>query len=376
MLSGKVVYIYKKELIEHCNKLPSMENRASLVQDLIMNYKLLSHPNVSVVESSDASQEALKSFHSTDYVDLLKSLNYFDSSLDNIEEKHLEYGLAYDCPIFSNIYDFATCIAGGSLSAARLLAAEKCRTVINWFGGWHHAQRDSASGFCYINDIVIAIQFMSKTFSRILYVDLDIHHGDGVQNAFEYSNKILTLSFHKHCAGFFPNTGGLKDIGKGRGQYYSINIPLMDGVGDKTFTKVFEEVFPMVCESYKPQAVVVQCGADGLNGDPVGQCNLTLKGFDGCIQAILACDLPRLFLGGGGYNFPNTARLWTHLTSLIIGEELDNDIPGDTKYFCDYAPSYELHIEEGRKKDCNTPDYIKTVINTVRSHCSEICLVE
>ncbi|XP_030750764.1 histone deacetylase 8-like isoform X2 [Sitophilus oryzae] len=327
ILKNKIAYIYSDDLVTHCDKLPAMKNRASIVHDLVRNYNLLSQENIVVVKPRDATEDELKSFHSSDYIDLLKSLNSFDTSLDNIEDNHLEFGLGYDNVIIENVFDFASCLVGSSVSAARLLAAKKCKTVINWFGGWHHAQRDSAAGFCYVNDIVIAIQIMSKFFDKIIYVDLDIHHGDGVQNAFEYSSKILTLSFHKYSQGFFPNTGNIDDIGQSQGKYYTMNIPLKDGVCDKTYVDIFNEVFSMVIENFKAEALVVQCGGDGLIEDPLGQCNLTLKGLGECINKILKSDLPTLFLGGGGYNFPNTARLWAYLTSLILKTDLSNDIP-------------------------------------------------
>ncbi|XP_050307960.1 histone deacetylase 8-like [Anthonomus grandis grandis] len=372
MLKDKIVYIYNTELIKQCDKLPSMSNRASIVQDLISSYNLLSHQSIVAVQSENATEDELLSFHASDYVNMLKSLNSFDTNMDDVKEEHLEYGLGYDCPILNNIFDFVSCVTGSSVSGAKLLAAEKCKTVINWFGGWHHSQRDSASGFCYANDIVIAIQLLYMKFERILYVDLDIHHGDGVQNAFQYSNKVLTLSYHKYCPGFFPNTGNIDDIGAGKGKYFSLNIPLKEGVSDKTYIEIFSKTFPLIYETFKPKALVVQCGADGLNEDPIGESNLTLNGIGTCIKTILGCDIPTLFLGGGGYNLPNTARLWTYLTSLIVNQELENDIPDSSKYFCEYGPSFELHIAEGRKKDHNTTQHINSMVEKITYYCDLI----
>uniref|UniRef100_A0AAR5Q1W6 Histone deacetylase 8 n=1 Tax=Dendroctonus ponderosae TaxID=77166 RepID=A0AAR5Q1W6_DENPD len=186
---------------------------------------LLKHP---------ASEDELKLFHSAAYIDVLKSLESFDLNLD----EHVEYGLGYDCPVLDNLHQLAECVAGGTLSAAKLLVSRKCKTAINWFGGWHHARRDSASGFCYINDIAIGIQFMSTTFERILYIDLDVHHGMDIFNAFENSNKILTLSFHKHEVGFFSNSGNLDEAGIGKGKNYSLNVPYQGGISDETPKKM------------------------------------------------------------------------------------------------------------------------------------------
>ncbi|XP_076273365.1 histone deacetylase 8-like isoform X2 [Rhynchophorus ferrugineus] len=371
-IKDKIVYLYSQMLIDHCDKIPSMKNRASIVQDLVRSYNLLSQNNIIVVKPTIASDTELKSFHSSDYIDLLKSINSYDPNLDEIGEKHLEYGLGYDNEPVENIYDFVSYIAGCTLYGAKLLASRKCNTVINWFGGWHHAQRDHASGFCYINDIVIGIQLMARYFRKILYVDLDIHHGDGVQNAFEYSNNILTLSFHKYSYGFFPNTGNVDEVGCSKGKFYSINVPLKDGVCDKTYVNIFKELFPIIVQNFKPDVFVVQCGADGLNGDTLGQCNLTLKGIGECVNQILGCNKPIMLLGGGGYNFANTARLWTYLTSLVTKTSISNDIPDTCEYFMEYTPSYELHIEQGKMKDCNTIEYVTNTVQKIKTHCANI----
>lgn len=168
--------------------------QATFVQDLINSYKLLLDDKFLVVQSENATEDDLKSFHSSAYVDFLKKMN--EKNIDQIDEEYelSEFGLSYDCPLLEKNYELIKCLAGSSLSAAKLLCANKCQVVINWFGGWHHAQRfhqslfiiislyvsyfrDSAEGFCYVNDIVIAIQKLSHTFQKVLYVDIDIHHG-------------------------------------------------------------------------------------------------------------------------------------------------------------------------------------------------------
>ncbi|VEN41453.1 unnamed protein product [Callosobruchus maculatus] len=364
---NRIIYIYKKSLVQECNRLPGMPKRASMVQDLINSYNLLLDDRFLVVQSADATDNELKSFHSTAYIEYLKNVGKTDSGATEDPEY---FGLTDECPVLPNNDVLVKIIAGGSISAAKLLVAKKCNIAINWFGGWHHAQRDSAEGFCYVNDVVLAIQILRKSFERILYVDLDIHHGNGVQNAFEYSNKILTLSFHQKTAGFYPGTGGLEDIGCGEGKYYSVNVPFLEGIGHENYTKVFKEVFKCVLASFPAKAIVVQCGADGLNGDPIGRCNLTLETYGDCVKEILKCDLPTLFLGGGGYNFANASRLWTYLTAVIANIHLDNDIPDESEYFPEYGPSYELEIPQGLQKDMNSKAYIEDILNAIKSHCT------
>ncbi|KAK4886153.1 hypothetical protein RN001_002424 [Aquatica leii] len=366
-MNRNVIYIYDNILCKEIDKLPFVLGRASVVTDLVLSYNLLSC-NVQVIACTPATHDELKEFHSSAYLDFIKEHND-DKYCD---EDEVEFGLNYDCPFLPSLYDLIQLIAGSTVTAVKLLCNAKCDIAINWFGGWHHAQRDEAEGFCYVNDVVIGIQLLTKSFPRVLYVDLDVHHGNGVQNAFEFSKKVLTLSFHKHSPGFYPGSGNLKEVGCYNGKYYSLNVPLLEGCNNETYLKCFTKIFPRVFEAYKPSALVVQCGGDCINEDPVGQINLTPKAMGDCVTAILKCKLPTLFLGGGGYNIPNTARYWTYLTSLILDKPLGDEIPDCSEYFTKYGPSYELHIDEGKQKDYNTCEYIDNVISTVLNYCNLI----
>ena len=139
-----------------------------------------------------------------------------------INKDEEEFGLGYDCPVLENMDNFVQTLAAGSLTAADLLLEGRVRVAINWSGGWHHAKRDSAAGFCYINDIVLAIHRLQRGFKRIMYVDLDVHHGDGVEDAFSSTDRVLTFSVHQLETGFFPGTGDLTENGFGRGKYYRL----------------------------------------------------------------------------------------------------------------------------------------------------------
>ncbi|KAJ8315602.1 hypothetical protein KUTeg_007752 [Tegillarca granosa] len=178
-----------------------------------------------------------------------------------------------------------------------------------------HVLKDSASGFCYINDIVLGILKLREKYERILYVDLDLHHGDGkydcmltliftmvmvgVEEAFSVTSKVLTFSVHKYAPGFFPGSGKLENIGYGKGKYYTVNIPLMDGVRDSDFIPLVCRLLQKVRDVYKPEAVVCQCGADGLAGDPTESFNLTHLALGRCVYFILSWGLKTLLLGGG-----------------------------------------------------------------------------
>ncbi|XP_053397773.1 histone deacetylase 8-like [Mercenaria mercenaria] len=237
--------------------------------------------------------------------------------------------------------------------------------------GLHKYLRDCASGFCYTNDVVLGILKLREKFSRVLYVDLDLHHGDGVEDAFCSTNKVMTVSVHKHAAGFFPGRGSVKDTGLGKGKYYSVNIPLKDGVKDAEFAALVCRVLVKVKDKFDPEAVVCQCGADGLAGDPMESFNLTSLSLGKCVYTLLSWKLPVLLLGGGGYNHQNTARCWTYLTGIAVGRKLNKDIP-EHRYLMKYGPGYELSVAVGNKRDQNTQEYLQAIYSDILYNLNQL----
>jgi histone deacetylase 3 len=214
--------------------------------------------------------------------------------------------------------------------------------AINWSGGLHHAKKFQASGFCYVNDIVVAILELLKNYPRVLYIDIDIHHGDGVQEAFYMTDRVMTVSFHKYGNGFFPGSGSMFDIGAEAGRQYSVNVPLREGIDDMSYETVFNPIMEKVMEFYRPSVVVLQCGADSLSGDRLGTFNLSTRGHGKCVEFIKKFNLPLMVLGGGGYTLRNVARLWTYETSILCEVELPNDLPYQ-EYLEFFEPNFELH---------------------------------
>lgn len=357
----RVSYMYSKELIQQCDQMQKIPERASMVHSLIEAYGILKY--MGVVAPSIATEESLCQFHSPEYVEFLKKIN--DQEDEEIyDEEAAQFGLTYDCPVHQGVFDYALAIGGATVSAAEELISDRCDVAINWCGGWHHAQKDSASGFCYVNDIVLGILKLREKFSRVLYVDLDLHHGDGVQDAFYATPTVMTVSIHKYATGFFPGSGQLEDIGIGKGKKYCINIPLQDGARDKEFVALFCRVIQKVHTMFKPEAVVCQCGADGLAGDPMDSFNLTPLSLGRCLYYMLDWGLPTLLLGGGGYHHTNTARCWTFLTAIAVGKKLPTDIP-DHQFFMEYGPDYGLNITAGNRKDQNSQDYLRKIHRSI-----------
>ncbi|CDW53525.1 histone deacetylase [Trichuris trichiura] len=235
-----------------------------------------------------------------------------------------------------------------------------CDIAINWAGGLHHAKKCEASGFCYVNDIVLAILELLTRFQRVLYVDVDCHHGDGVEEAFYTTDRVMTLSFHKYGE-YFPGTGDLKDIGAGRGKYYAVNFPLRDGITDDSYEKIFQPIVTKAIRCYQPEVIVMQCGADSLTGDRLGCLNLTVKGHGKCVEFIRKQNLPLLLLGGGGYTVRNVARCWTYETSVAIGMTIPNDLPYND-YFEYYGPDFKLHITPSNLTNQNSSEYLRKIM--------------
>lgn len=227
------------------------------------------------------------------------------------------------------------------MHAADNLINNQSDIAINWSGGLHHAKKNLASGFCYINDIVLAIQHLLTHHQRVLYIDIDVHHGDGVEAAFESTDRVFTLSYHKFGIDrngypFFPGTGNINEMGPtdptNRGKAHSLNIPIDDGIDDDQYKWLFKKVTDEVIAKYNPTAIVLQSGADSLGGDRLGRFNLNIKAHGSCVEIVKSYNRPLLLIGGGGYTPRNVARTWCHETAVCVDASLHDDLPTHIPY--------------------------------------------
>ena len=294
-----------------------------------------------------------------------------------------------DCPIFADMYDFCRMYAGGSLAGARKLCAGTTDIAINWSGGLHHAKRGEASGFCYINDIVLAILellrrvpfaysslikkinpwiYFNRYHPRVLYIDIDIHHGDGVELAFYQSNRVMTVSFHKYTGDFFPGTGKLDDNGSGSGKHFCLNVPLQDGIDDDMYLTIFKTVIDDTVTAFRPTSIVLQCGADSLGCDRLGAFNLSIAAHGECVNFVRKYNVPLLILGGGGYTIKNVSRCWTYETSVLVGTEIPDELPA-TVYDAFFVDSYwKLHPPlTGKVDNQNSPASLQRITVSIRN---------
>ncbi|KAH8798494.1 hypothetical protein DL96DRAFT_1639559 [Flagelloscypha sp. PMI_526] len=319
---------------------PMKPYRLTLTNSLVIAYGLDKRIH-EMYDVRKATQEELEMYHDHDYIDFLSRVTPQNQS--EMKEELERYNCVVDDPIFSDLYEFCRMFAGGSLAGARKLCAQTTDIAINWSGGLHHAKRGEASGFCYVNDIVLAILELLRYHPRVLYIDIDIHHGDGVELAFYQTDRVFTLSFHKYTGDFFPCTGKFEDTGSGPGKHFCLNIPLLDGIDDAMYLDLFESVVSNVINTYDPSAIVLQCGADSLGNDRLGAFNLSIKAHGQCVDFVSRYNKPLLVLGGGGYTIKNVSRCWTYETSVLVGTELPNELPR-TIYDNFFADSgFKLH---------------------------------
>jgi acetoin utilization protein AcuC len=236
-----------------------------------------------------------------------------------------------DNPIFEGMYDAAALITGGSVLAAQQVHSGRSQHAVNISGGLHHAMRDAASGFCIFNDAAVAIAWLlAQGYERIAYVDLDVHHGDGVQAAFYDDPRVLTVSIHQTPLTLFPGTGFPEETGdpeKAMGS--AVNLALPNGTDDSAWLRAFTAVVPGVLRAFQPQILVTQCGCDAHHEDPLADLALTVDGQRASYRAMhdLAheiCEGRWVVLGGGGYGLVRCVpRAWTHLIAEVSGTRLD-----------------------------------------------------
>ncbi|GAA5978999.1 hypothetical protein JCM10908_002766 [Rhodotorula pacifica] len=346
---------------------PMKPHRIRMTHSLVMNYGL--YKKMEIFRAKPATRKEMAQFHTDEYVDFLSRVtpDLVEQAAEGtggpkvagLAREMSRFNVADDCPVFDGLFEYCSISAGGSMEGAARLSRDKCDIAINWAGGLHHAKKAEASGFCYINDIVLGILELLRYHPRVLYVDIDVHHGDGVEEAFYTTDRVMTASFHKYGE-FFPGTGDLKDIGYGKGRNYSVNVPLRDGINDENYRNVFEPVISQIMEWYRPSAVVLQCGGDSLSGDRLGPLNLSMRGHANCVQFIKSFGLPLLILGGGGYTIRNVARTWAFETGLAAGMELGANIPMN-EYYEYFGPNYRLDVPQNNTEDLNTPEYLEKI---------------
>ncbi|MHC4644869.1 MAG: acetoin utilization protein AcuC [Planctomycetota bacterium] len=296
--------------------------RATKTRQILQSMNLLSGPGRSEVPPKPAERIVLKKFHSARYLHALKAASQGKWSRDAV---NMGLGTS-DCPLFEGLYDYAVLAAGGTIVATQLLLSASADAAFNPSGGYHHAHAERASGFCYINDVAIACLLLAEAGKRVLYLDVDVHHGDGVASAFYDRSDVLTISLHENPRVLFPGTGFADETGTGEGKGYCVNIPLPVGTYDEMYMKAFEAIAVPLIGAYNPDVFVFELGADALAGDPLAHLTLTNSTYVQIIEHLLSYKKPVLTAGGGGYNVENTVRAWALAWSVLCGAHAGQDM--------------------------------------------------
>ncbi|MCA1672983.1 MAG: acetoin utilization protein AcuC, partial [Actinobacteria bacterium] len=270
-----------------------------------------------------ATDAELRTVHSDDYIAAVKRASQ--------RRGYIGHGLGTpDNPVFAGMHQSSALVAGGSLVAANEILAGRAVRAANIAGGLHHAMRDHASGFCVYNDCAVAIhRLLDHGMSRVAYVDIDAHHGDGVQEAFSSDPRVLTISLHQHPATLFPGTGYSTDIGNAGAEGFAVNLPLPPATHDDQWLRAFHAVVPSLLRVFRPEVLVTQHGADSHAEDPLAALALSVDGQRAAHLALreLAEQTAGghwLALGGGGYSlFRVVPRSWTHLLAGLLGRDVD-----------------------------------------------------
>jgi acetoin utilization protein AcuC len=303
---------------------PLRMERLDLTWRLMEAYGLTALPGAVVKAPTPAEESELLRFHTEEYLTVLKAANTGRAPMAVV----CRYGLGPgDNPVFPGLWEVARLAAGGSVLAARLVASGQAQRAFHFAGGLHHAMPDRASGFCYVNDAVLAILHLRARGLRVAYIDIDAHHGDGVQQAFYADRNVLTISTHERGDRLFPGTGFVEEVGEGDARGYSVNLPLDVLTDSSVYLPAFEAIVPPLVRAFAPDVVVAQLGIDSHRTDPLTHLALDVQGFARVVTRITELAPRLVALGGGGYDVGNVARAWTAAWAVMNGVELPAELP-------------------------------------------------
>lgn len=302
-----------------------------------------------------ATFDELANFHDHDYLRCLEQ--------DGFGADGTDFGLAYDCYPFKGLAKHVSYVAGGTLTAANFVCKEKGSSVaIHWDGGRHHAIADSASGFCFANDAVLGLFAMQECFNKILYIDIDAHHGDGVELAFRDSSSVVTCSFHLCMPGIYPNTGQSSCLN-------NFNYPFTsNGFCAKKYTEQFISTVNYMVSEFSIDAIMFLVGGDLLVHDPLvkrqivsagGSCpngfGLNVEDYGRLLEHVLSFGLPTVLLGGGGYHETNVPLLYAYLTAVCALEK--------ESFLQETVPEHSNWASYAQWSDCTLKEIIKDLNN-------------
>jgi acetoin utilization protein AcuC len=319
MIDRKLAFVYTPEIerLSYPADCPFKTQRAGQTRQRLLSFGLLGGPQQTEVVPRMATLAELQQFHPARYLEELQRTAAGDLTVDGL---HMGLG-GSDTPVFRDLFEYGSWACGAALTAADLILAGQATIVFSLLGGFHHAMADKASGFCYLNDVVLACMRLAAAGKRVACLDVDAHHGDGTQAAFYHRNDVLTISMHESGKTLFPWGGFEHEIGAGPGLGFNVNVSLPAGIYDDAFLLAFDRVTMPMLRAYNPDVIVVELGMDTLAGDPLTHLNLTNNALMEALGRLLRLDKPLLITGGGGYHVENTVRGWASAWRTCCGEE-------------------------------------------------------
>lgn len=324
MATRKVAFIYSSELEKYSypKEHPFNTIRAKRTMDVLKSMNLLTGTGISIIKPVPANRVVLKKFHTARYLHALQNASNGQFDIDA-----LNMGIGTeDCPIFKGVYEYSTLATGATLVGAKQILDGKVDIAFNPSGGYHHAFPEHAAGFCYINDVALACLVLTEHKKKVLYLDVDVHNGDGVAHAVYGRSDCMTISMHQNPKTLFPGTGFEDEIGEGEGKGYCVNIPLPVGTYDQAYMKAFNIIVLPLIKAYNPDVIVFELGADALVGDPLGNLQLTNNTYAEVINHLLSFNKPILATGGGGYHVGNTVRAWALAWTVFCEKDEGEDM--------------------------------------------------
>lgn len=315
-------FLYTPELerLSYPPDCPFKTQRAGLTCERLKSFGLLGSEGRIEVIPRPATLNQLRWFHSARYLEEMQRAAAGDLTVEGL---NMGFG-GPDTPVFKDMFTWGAWACGAGLIAADLLLQRKADIAFNLLGGFHHAMTERAAGFCFLNDVVLACLKLAEAGRRVLYLDVDAHHGDGVQSAFYRRDDVLTISIHETGRTLFPWGGFENEIGEGLGMGFNVNVPLPPQSYDEAFLTAFDRVVLPLMEAYAPDVIVLELGMDTLAGDPLTHLRMTNNIVVEILEPLLHTGVPLLVAGGGGYHVENTVRAWALAWRTCCGENVED----------------------------------------------------
>jgi acetoin utilization protein AcuC len=354
----KTAVVCSEELWQrgHGENHPLRPERLKRAYELLIAYDAFDGQQSQLVPPRAATTEELLRFHTEEYLNAVHSLSRGEK--EYVPSRY-NFGPG-DNPVFEGMYEIAALKVGAALVATELVSTGEVDVAFSLAGGMHHAHPAYASGFCIFNDAAVIIHTLLGQGFKVAYLDIDVHHGDGVQEAFYDTDRVLTISIHESGYFIFPGTGFVREIGEGVGRGFAVNLPLAPYTDDEMYAWAFEQVVPPLLRWFDPDIVVSQLGVDTHYLDPLAHLTLTTQGYTEVVRTIKELAPRWIALGGGGYELDVMPRAWTLAYGIMCERQFPDELP----------PAYAERYGAGTLQDQRTPQVDPRSKDVARRHAA------